>query len=592
MTTRSKLIRLTAVLGILVGMSSIPALATDGNLPGGTSISVDIDPSLDGTFFAYPPGDIAMSGTASVGEGLPQPDTLIVYVADVSGSTQLPGGACGNPNGDAYVNSVLDCEIMAAKALNTSAIALGTVGEVGLGIFGEGGNQADVQPLAGNQILTAPGADLGGAVGVDMDEVLNSLQLGGINQFTAKVVGGNSTNFAAGLTSAVGIVTASAKPSRMIVFMSDGQANDGADISTVVVPADVTIYTFAVGSGSTCSGDPVGLGSLDEMADMGNGQGYCTPVTDPAALPDILPGVINAQLTGLGLSVDGGAEIDISGTALPALPQIGPASVTWSYNLLGQLPGIYDLCVTAYGSDAGGTGDVTECVTVTVADINLAPVAATNELGTPGQTHSVTATVAAGMDGGVAGVLVGFEILTGPNAGAVGSGSTDALGEVDFAYTATQGLAGLGTDTIEACFTDDLGVEVCDTATKLWQDTTPPVVACDQTTNPHGKTIPPGVNPDGFFVLTAVDAVDPNPQIYILDTGSNTVFGPFASGTQIKYTESPDGMPEIKPMGSANGKAGAIAWHIIGTGDAAIYAVDFSGNQSSNTMCLVPPPPM
>lgn len=92
MTTRSKLIRLTAVLGILVGMSSIPALATDGNLPGGTSISVDIDPSLDGTFFAYPPGDIAMSGTASVGEGLPQPDTLIVYVADVSGSTQLPGG--------------------------------------------------------------------------------------------------------------------------------------------------------------------------------------------------------------------------------------------------------------------------------------------------------------------------------------------------------------------------------------------------------------------------------------------------------------------------------------------------------------------
>ena len=131
----------------------------------------------------------------------------------------------------------------------------------------------------------------------------------------------------------------------------------------------------------------------------------------------------------------------------------------------------------------------------------------------------------------------------------------------------------------------------CDTATKLWQDTTPPVVTCDQTANPHGKNVPPNVNPDGFFVLNAWDAVDPNPQIYVLDTGSGTVFGPFADGTSIKYTEAPGGTPEIKPMGSANGKASAIDWHIIGTGDAAVYAVDFSGNISSNLMCLVPPPP-
>jgi len=591
MTSQFKYLRVVAILAMLLGLSSLPVLATDGNLPGGTSISVDITAPSDGTFYAYPPGDIALSGTAAVGEGLPQPNTLIVYVVDVSGSTQAAAGCGGNPNGDGFVDSILDCEITAAKALNASAIALGTVGEVGLGLFGEGGNQADVRPSAGDQILTAPDADLNGAGGYDMDEVLNSLQLGGVGQFGAKAVGANSTNFAAGLTAAVGISSAGSKPGKMIVFMSDGLANSGADINSVMVPADVTIFTFAVGAASSCSGDPTGRGSLNDMAIKGSGSGYCTHVTNLATLPDILPGVIQSQLTGLGLSIDGGPEINLSGTAVPALPLYGPASVTWSYSLLGQLPGIYDLCVTAYGSDVGGTGNVSECITVTVADINLAPAAATNELGTPGQQHSVTATVAAGLDGGVAGVMVDFEILSGPNASLSASGTTDGNGQVVFTYSATQGLAGLGTDTIEACFTDDISVVACDTATKLWQDTTPPVVACDETANPHGNTTPPGKNPDGFFVLNAWDAVDPDPQIYVMDTGSGTVFGPFASGTTIKYTESPDGMPEIKPIGSVNGKAGAIDWHIIGTGDAAIFAVDASGNVSSSEMCLVPPPP-
>ncbi len=592
MNTRFKLFRISAVLLILIGMGAYPALATESNLPGGTSISVDITSPADGTLVAYPPGDVALSGTAAVGEGLPLPNSAIVYVVDVSGSTSALVGCGGNPNGDADTNSILDCEIAAASSLNATAASLGTVGDVGLAAFGESSAAADVQPAGGDQSLTAPDADLNAVGGFDMDEALNSLNYGAVNMFTAKAVGSGSTNFAAGLSSAVGIAAASTKPNRMIIFMSDGQANTGADVGTVAVPADVTIFTFAVGAGSSCSADPQGLGSLDEISSMGSGAGYCTPVTDVASLPDILPSVIQSELTSLGLSVDGGAEIDISSSAAPALPQNGPISVNWNYNLPGLMPGIHNLCVTAYGSDMGGAGSVTDCINVTVADIALAPDQATNELGTPGQQHAVTATVAAGADGGVANVLVGFEILSGPNAGASGSGSTDALGEVDFSYTATQGLAGLGTDTIEACFTDDLGVEVCDTATKLWQDTTPPVVACVETTNPHGGTIPPGKNPDGFFELTAIDAVDPDPQIYVLDTGSGTVFGPFPSGTKIKYTEAPGGIPNIKPMGSTNGRAEAIDWHITGTGDAAIYSVDASGNQSSNTMCLVPPPPM
>ena len=64
-----------------------------------------------------------------------------------------------------------------------------------------------------------------------------------------------------------------------------------------------------------------------------------------------------------------------------------------------------------------------------------------------------------------------------------GTATTDSQGEAAFTYTATQGLAGLGTDQIEACFTDSLGVKTCATAVKIWQDTTPPEVTVSVTPN-------------------------------------------------------------------------------------------------------------
>jgi hypothetical protein len=122
------------------------------------------------------------------------------------------------------------------------------------------------------------------------------------------------------------------------------------------------------------------------------------------------------------------------------------------------------------------------------------------------------------------------------------------------------------------------------------------------TTNPHGQNIPPagsstlpgpkgGQNEDGFYQLLATDNLDATPQLYVVDTGSGTKFGPFASGTRIKYTQANGASPDQKKIGSANGQAGAVAWHLIGTGDAAVYAVDASGNKSNRVLCYVPPAP-
>jgi len=130
-------------------------------------------------------------------------------------------------------------------------------------------------------------------------------------------------------------------------------------------------------------------------------------------------------------------------------------------------------------------------------------------------------------------------------------------------------------------------------------DTEPPEVWCIETVNPHGHTVPPagnttlpgpngGQNEDGFYYLWATDNLDPTPQIFVEDTGSGTVFGPFPYSVVIKYTEDSEATPELKKMGSDKGKAEYVTVHIIGTGDPSAIAVDASGNVSDPVLFMVP----
>lgn len=575
--------------------------------PGGTEISVEITAPSDGAVKVYPPGNVLLEGTASVGEGVPVPDTLIVYVLDVSGSTDYGSagyGCGGDQNGDGYSDTILDCEIAAAKALNEMAVTIGTVGEVGVAAYATNGATGDVGPASGEQLITGPATDANTAGGRDVEQVLSSAFSedgadGGVNLFTRREVA-YRTSFSRGLTAALQVASAGTKPNKIIVFMSDGLNNEGDHVNTVLVPAGVIIQTFAIGEGSSCTSDPDNLGSLQDVAALGASGSGCTPVPTVADLPNVVPGVIAAQLLSLGHNVDGDSFEAIPNSDIDTdLPAEDSVSATFSHQVPGLAPGIHGLCVKATGSDAGGVGSVMDCIEVTIATIDLTPETDVNEL--PAPDHTVTAKVEAGSDGGVPDVIVNFEVLSGPNAGASGSDMTDTNGEATFTYDATQGLAGLGTDTIEACFNDEQGDEVCDTATKDWVDTTPPVPECLETVNPHGNNIPPagsttlpgpkgGQNEDGFYELIATDLVDPNPQIFVVDTGSGMEFGPFVSGTKIKYTEDSDATPEQKTIGSSKGQAGAIDWHIIGNGDATLKAIDFSGNEATAS-CLVPPPP-
>ena len=129
-------------------------------------------------------------------------------------------------------------------------------------------------------------------------------------------------------------------------------------------------------------------------------------------------------------------------------------------------------------------------------------------------------------------------------------------------------------------------------------DVAPPVVECVESVNPHGKNIPPagkttlpgpkgGQNEDGFYELLATDNCDdPANIIEIYVSG----FGPFASGTVVKFTEAPGAAPSMKKIGSSKGQAGAVICHIILPTDPVVTAVDAAGNVGTCT-CFVPPPP-
>ena len=60
----------------------------------------------------------------------------------------------------------------------------------------------------------------------------------------------------------------------------------------------------------------------------------------------------------------------------------------------------------------------------------------------------------------------------------------------------------------------------------------------------------------------------------------------FPSGTKVKYTEANGAEPSVKKIGSTNGQAGAVDFHITGTGDLVVTSVE-----GTSVTCPVPPPP-
>ncbi|WP_256841830.1 hypothetical protein [Ornithinimicrobium cryptoxanthini] len=121
-------------------------------------------------------------------------------------------------------------------------------------------------------------------------------------------------------------------------------------------------------------------------------------------------------------------------------------------------------------------------------------------------------------------------------------------------------------------FTQSVSIDV--------NDVMAPEVGCVPGPNPGGKI--PGSTNSGFFEMVSSDNVDAAVGIYIHDTASSAVFGPYPSGTTIKLTQAPGATPSVVPF------RGAVDWKVKLKGDAELHATDAAGHETTS-LCLVPP---
>jgi hypothetical protein len=568
------------VLGaaLLLGLMSAVALAhkVSTMLPNGAELSVQIDHPSNGTEFKVPASqstiNVDVDGAASIGQG--EPDATIIYVIDRSGSTGSGSGTGCSP--------ILGCEKEFFKNLNDAAIADGSTDLAAVVSYGSSAS-TDLG-------LTDPNS-------ASVTNAINGLSAGG------------STNCAAGLDHATTLAASGANTNgtTIVVFASDGACNEGGLVSTAAADLGDTgaiVHSVAIGSGSDCTTNG-GTGTLNQIPQNG---GSCTEVADPGDLPSIIQNLIGSTLESLAIEVDGGGfnTIPDAQISLP-LPQQGAVSVTYGPTTVGPLgPADHTISVQAAGSDAlGDTQHVTDTHTIHLLQLTASPATETNELGVDNE-HTVTAEIVGGSGPNRDIVFAVTPGGTNPATPAGATINTPVNTSVHFNYTVPLNCLSLGIDTITvsteiADMPDSIDLE------KEWVDTTPPVPECIETVNPHGKKVPPagsttlpgskgGQNEDGFYELLADDgSMDTSVpgcelELFVVDSGSGTVFGPFAVGDKIKYTEAPGATPTSKKMGSTSGKAGAIAAHITGNGDAELQAVDASGNVAT-VSCLVPPPP-
>ena len=181
---------------------------------------------------------------------------------------------------------------------------------------------------------------------------------------------------------------------------------------------------------------------------------------------------------------------------------------------------------------------------------------------TEGQQATVTAHLflpaSAPVPGPVAGAQVSFTVTSGPNAGLQATGTTSASGEVSFTYT---GSGGPGQDVIGASSNPSGTQAISATpATVTW--------AALPVENPPTITRVIAGN-RGYYKLTASseDFDDPNDlKIFIADTASGQVAGPFASGLVFRIVKR--AVPSVGP-GTAT-----AAVTIAVVGDAVAYAVE------------------
>lgn len=168
---------------------------------------------------------------------------------------------------------------------------------------------------------------------------------------------------------------------------------------------------------------------------------------------------------------------------------------------------------------------------------------------------------------------VEFNVISGPNVGTTATVATDANGIATWSHSS--GVA--GTDTVEACFVDNQGVEQCDLSYITWEVCNQPPV-CDEARvsipdaclwppnhEYHNVTILGITDPDGDTVSTTIEAVTSDEKTAV-ELGAGGM------------THSPDAI--LNSDGSADIRA-----ERAGTNDGRVYKISGTADDGNNGQC-------
>lgn len=356
---------ITAGIGLSLFFSTTTH-AVDGALPGGTAISVDIAGTSGSP-------DTTVFGTASVEQGDPIKDITVVYVVDVSSSMNSTAGVdcAGDSADDDRIVCVKEALFVANQAASDPFSAIGLAGLVS---FNGSAVKHDVDRSVTTSYLVAP----------DWDG--DSSGIADIEDETADLIASGLTDYHDALIKAIEVLNDpdNTNSTNLVIFLSDGLNVDGdpvTNLSPADFPTGTTIKSFAIGNTSlscTTSSIPSERGNLQDVADLSNtGDGSCEIVTDMSKLGDAIKQSIGSSLNELKVAVDGGlAAVIDNADIVPDLPHDGPISVNYATSVGVLTYGNHEICVTAYGADAGGNGNVTDCTMIDLTlnvDIDIKP---------------------------------------------------------------------------------------------------------------------------------------------------------------------------------------------------------------------------
>ena len=226
--------------------------------------------------------------------------------------------------------------------------------------------------------------------------------------------------------------------------------------------------------GTVAANDPIDFETLTSVPDS-------CPAHEPVGSDD--PAVDGCPNSGLAIGVDGTLFGGTNGAGkIITLDPVAKAFISVFGTVTGrdedlECGPVVEGKETILSRDfETGRIDVLEapegtCISPVVTQITLDPKEDSNP---SGSDHTVTATITQGGNP-LQGVLVSFTVVSGPNTGKVSDPgecsvdlncNTDANGQTSWTYTSN---GTVGTDVIEACFTDDAGDIHCTRAEKDWE---------------------------------------------------------------------------------------------------------------------------